>query len=133
MPRPRTLSWPLVRAVREAALDHSVSYAKIGERFGIRPERVASLVAGYDWKDPDYTPVMRTSHKYKLTWPQVRQIRAAYMAGATARTLAVLYGVSHVAIHKIVTGKVYRKDPSGVVYLPIHRVPQRTNKQRKAA
>lgn len=48
----------------------------------------------------------------KLTWPQVRAIRAQFPGPrGTVRRLALQYGVNHTAIIAIRDNKVWRKDP----------------------
>jgi len=114
-----TLTWETVRAVRALGPDRSLTYAEIGARFGITGNRVANLLSGYSWKDKSFTPCLRS--RAKLDWPTVRLIRARYSAGETGPALAATFGVSHVAIHFIVTGRNWRNDPLGFSYSPVRK------------
>ncbi len=47
----------------------------------------------------------------RFTEEQIRTIRARYAAGETQRELGQAFGVTSVAIHKIVTRDIYRWVP----------------------
>lgn len=113
------LTWDIVRAIRALGPDRSLTYAEIGARFGVTGQRVASLMSGLSWKDRSFEPCLRPRNK--LDWPQVREIRRRYAEGETGPALAEAFGVTHVAVHFIVTGAHWRNDPLGLVYEPVRR------------
>jgi len=50
------------------------------------------------------------SHRAKLSWPQVREIRAAHENGAEPKSLAALFGVSVANIRMILRNETWKHD-----------------------
>ena len=119
MPK-RKLDWDTVRLVRTLAHDFTIPYNEISRRTGIKTSSVHAVVYGHIWKDRSYVPPPPRPVK-RLTWPEVREIRALYAEGATGHAIAFLYQVSHVTVHHIVTCKTWRVDPDGTAYQPMRR------------
>lgn len=105
----KTLSWEIVNAMRAA--DPSESIGSIAKRFGVLYSTALAIMDGYAWKDRAYVPIKRTKPRRKLTWEDVRTIRAECRDGVPQSYLAKRFGVSTVAVHFIIKG-VHWRDPN---------------------
>jgi hypothetical protein len=108
---PKQISTETIDALRAAGkADPSLTYRQLGKLFGLSGSYTSLVLRGLCRKDRDYTPAPHRPRR-KLTWDDVRAIRAAYTDGATLKALAFQYGVSNVAIHFIVTAHTWANDP----------------------
>lgn len=112
------LTWPIVYAIRDT--DPARQIKDVATEFGIAPSNCYNILAGKIWKDRSYTPAVRTSHRTKLTWAIVREIRAQAAAGAKQISLAAQYGVTPACVNVIVKNRTWR-DPSYTLAPPAPR------------
>lgn len=77
----------------------NIAYARCRKHLGLIPHE------SFAWRAPKYGEANGSS---RLTEQKVRAIRKAHKSGRSSQgKLAKKYGVSQVAIHKIVTGKTW--------------------------
>jgi len=82
-----------------------------GERHGTRtkPGRLPSGDQHWARRHPDLVARGEQHHQAKLTWGQVREIRARHDQGATFTALGETFGVSRAAVTSIVRGKTWKE------------------------
>lgn len=113
MSRMRTMTWEMVAMIRAiATIQPPLTHREIGLRVGLPIGIVSPIIGGRAWKDRDYIPLRR---KGKLTWPQVRIIRAERAKGVTQAALAKRFNVSAVSIHQVIVGRTWANDPAAYV------------------
>ncbi len=95
---------------------------EIGDKFGVKWQTVLAILKGQTWKhvlDPLGTieirvaPSPATARMAKLTWDDVRQIRAAFAAGESRKDIARRFACNRDNIGLIISGKTWR-DPGYV-------------------
>jgi len=84
----------------------NITYAELGEIYGLSKHSVRAIINNINWYDPNYKKT-RLKLKYKLTEKNVFSIRKEHFGGETIKNLANKYNVSKSTIERVISRKTW--------------------------